>query len=155
MRKIINGLFRSGRLHANSFDHRDVRIEDIDGLLGVFDDGASDDYGNAYVQAKTYESDSAPRPGECSIQRHSTSVEDHTDDVSRGVFFQCCFLWLTDRISTAYDRRPEFLYFDPAGKKHKSRISGGDSIIFNPRKPHSLIFYGAECTLALRAVVRQ
>lgn len=155
MKKQINALFKSGRAEKNAFDHPDIALCEISGLQSEMDSMLINEEGFKFKQVRDFMYlDGAPKRGYVSIQRHSVSVEEHTDDVSTGVYFQCYVVSLRTVTETRYDNRPEFRYYDAQGRSNRTRIDEGYSIIFNPRRKHSLIFHGDECTLAIRSVER-
>ena len=87
------------------------------------------------------------------LQRHTASVDEHTDDVERpryfGLFVVASVPGSTNRRSRYYDNRSEFRYFNELGAKERTRLSVGDLLIFNPRRKHELIYFGDLVTLAL------
>ena len=89
------------------------------------------------------------------LQRHTASVDEHTDDVARGIYFG---VYAVGNVGEAgpyrrrYDTRVELRYYDHCGRKHKTRIGVRDCAVFNPRRPHELVFYGDFTTLALFSV---
>lgn len=82
------------------------------------------------------------------IQWHQASVEEHTDDVCMA-FFKMVVLGLKRAADTQFDIRPVFNYYDYHGKNRSMRLQAGDVVIFNPRKNHSMIYYGAEYMVAM------
>lgn len=88
------------------------------------------------------------------IQWHQASVEEHTDDVELALF-KLVVLGLKRAADTKFDTRPVFSYHDYSGKKHSERLNAGDVVIFNPRKKHSMAYYGAEYLVAMVDVYRK
>jgi hypothetical protein len=90
------------------------------------------------------------------FQCHDTSIDEHTDDVERGIYFQLMVVSLDECTGGKYrDKRPEIVYFGVDGKKNRTRLDVNTSIVFNPRKPHSVIYYRYKYTVAVRSVVLQ
>lgn len=88
------------------------------------------------------------------LQWHQASVEEHTDDVELALF-KLVVLGLKRAVDTQFDIRPVFSYYDYRGKKHSERLNAGDVVIFNPRKKHSMVYYGAEYLVAMVDVYRK
>lgn len=88
------------------------------------------------------------------IQWHQASVEEHTDDVELALF-KLVVLGLKRAADSQFDIRPVFSYYDYRGKKHSERLNSGDVVIFNPRKKHSMVYYGAEYIVAMVDVYRK
>jgi beta-galactosidase beta subunit len=53
-----------------------------------------------------------------------------------------------------YSSAGELTYFDSSGKKKTQELHVGEPLIFNPRKPHSLNYYGVEVKLIIFSVVK-
>jgi len=89
------------------------------------------------------------------LQTHSRSVEEHTDDVSSGVYFGLMPVKrrLKVRTSRPYETCTVFNFKLGRGRLQR-RLEVGDMTVFNPRAPHSLIYYGEETTLMLFCLVR-
>lgn len=92
------------------------------------------------------------------LQRHTASVDEHTDDVSKSRYFGMFVIETKQPTRSSlrgyYDTRSELRYFDPQGYKKRSRLSKGDLVMFNPRKNHELIYYGDLTTVALFDIKR-
>lgn len=98
------------------------------------------------------EFDSGVRVGKFELQTHSVSVHEHTDDVVSPSYFGIVVLNTTTRgIKYAYDSRATFTGYGVKGK-YKRELEFGRLMVFNPRKPHSLTYYGEVATLALFSV---
>lgn len=87
------------------------------------------------------------------LQRHTASVDGHTDDVTLGRYFGLFVIdakpQAASRRSRYFDNRSEFRYFNQSGSKERKRLDEGDLVIFNPRRSHELIYFGDLTTLAL------
>ena len=103
--------------------------------------------------------DTAPLPGDFEIQRHTASVDLHTDDVHRRCYFGLLVLECREKESSRYrryyDNRNELRYYDQFGKKMTKRLGAGEMLVFNPRKPHELIYFGDYTAFALFTVVKK
>lgn len=89
------------------------------------------------------------------FQWHRSSIEEHTDDIAPKTYFQVALIDVVRKVKSGYDTRPLFTFYDIDGKKQSSRLVPEDCVIFNPRRPHSMIYYGSEYVVALRTVVRK
>jgi len=92
--------------------------------------------------------------GHFELHRHNASVETHTDDVLAPVHFILAVIRSDApayRSDSRFDNRNEFSYYH-GRKKESKRLEPGDFVIFNPRRPHGLIFYGRRDTLLLASV---
>lgn len=94
-------------------------------------------------------------PGYIDFQLHDVSIEAHTDDVISGIYFQLVVLSLDDCGGSEYlEKRPTMSYFTPEGKKVTTKLDEGSSLVFNPRKLHSVVYYGYKYLVAIRSVVK-
>lgn len=99
--------------------------------------------------------------GAFELQRHTASVNEHTDDIVRSRFFGLYVIAtetpdnMTDRRRRYFDNRTELRYFTPGGTKVKQRLEAGTLLIFNPRRNHELVFYGYHTTYMIFDVVRK
>ena len=87
-------------------------------------------------------------PDMFSLQTHQMSVEEHTDPWGD---FGICFLSCRKLVRSGYSQLPVFNYRQ-GRKKVSKKLSIGDVVVFNPRLPHSLDYFGIEGTLALFSV---
>lgn len=87
------------------------------------------------------------------LQTHSRSVEEHTDDVERGVYFGLLPVSRRRRVYTSYESGT-WLHFQLGRKRLRRRMEVGELVIFNPRAPHALVYYGEETTFMLFVLVR-
>lgn len=100
-------------------------------------------------------------PGIFELQRHNASVRPHEDDVPRGLYLALCVckseeperctLWQREM----GDTDNVFEFFNPGGRKCAAILYPGTVYIFNPRRTHSITFYGNRDTLALVTVKRK
>jgi len=98
--------------------------------------------------------DSAIPGGFFEIQWHDHSVSEHDDDVCSPCFF-CVMPFQFRKITKSYySAMPELVYFGADRKKKSSKLESGEAIIFNPRKPHSLNYFGIEVKLIIFSVVK-
>ena len=90
--------------------------------------------------------------GSFDLQRHTASVDEHTDDVKAGCYFGLFVLKRNVEFWKGrqwYDCRSELRFVSPTGTKDRHRLNLYDLVLFNPRRNHELIFYGDHVTLAL------
>jgi len=86
--------------------------------------------------------------GKFNIQKHNSSVEEHIDDA-------CLFGILV--LETVYTTIPTLannvcapaLHYYIGRTKKAERLKTGDVVVFNPKRPHSLIHYGNSPTMLL------
>ena len=98
------------------------------------------------------EFESGVRAGKFELQTHSVSVREHTDDVVSPSYFGIVVLNTTTRgIKYSYDSLATFTGYGVRGK-YTRELEVGRLMVFNPRKPHSLSYYGEVVTLALYSV---
>ena len=87
------------------------------------------------------------------LQRHTASVDEHTDDVLRGRYFGLYVVdtqrSITSRRGRYFDTRSEFRHINQFGGRERTRLSKGDLLVFNPRLKHELIYFGNLTTVAL------
>jgi hypothetical protein len=96
--------------------------------------------------------DAAIPGGFFEIQWHDHSVEEHSDDVVVPTFF-CVIPFEVNKVSKSkFTQSPRLTYFDGDGKKRQTRINESELIIFNPRKKHSLDYYGLDAKLIIFSV---
>lgn len=92
-------------------------------------------------------------PGKFELQTHTVSVHEHTDDVGAPWYFGLVVLNTTTRgVKYSYDSIARFTGYGRRGK-YTRELTVGRLMAFNPRKPHSLTFYGEVPTIALFSVV--
>lgn len=100
-------------------------------------------------------------PGMFELQRHNASVRPHEDDVPRGLYFALCVCNSeqperdTLRSKEMGDAENEFAFYGPNGRKSLVELWPGVVYVFNPRRTHSITFYGNRDTLALATVQRK
>lgn len=95
----------------------------------------------------------AVRARKFELQTHARSVEEHTDDVERGVYFGLLPVSRRRRVHTSHESGT-WLNFQLGRKRLQRRMGVGELIVFNPRAPHSLVYYGEETTFMLFVLVR-
>lgn len=96
--------------------------------------------------------DSGILAGRFELQTHSVSVREHVDYVGAPSFFAAVVLKSDDRgLRRAYDPTAEFIGYGKS-RKYSASLLPGTVFVFNPRKPHSLVYYGDAVTLALVGV---
>ena len=88
------------------------------------------------------------------LQRHTASVDEHTDDVSKGRYFGLYVLkangaGVSSRRSKYFDTRTELRYIDQFKSKQRTRLDQGTLLVFNPRMKHELIHFGDLTLFAL------
>ncbi len=89
-------------------------------------------------------------PESFELQTHTISVHEHTDSV-RDFEFGIYVLKCLPVVRTAYESRTQFTFYR---ERHKSIrfLNEGDCITFNPRKPHSMTYFGDAATFMLFSV---
>jgi hypothetical protein len=96
--------------------------------------------------------DAAIPGGFFEIQWHDHSVEEHSDDVVAPAFF-CVIPFAVNKVSKSkFTQSPKLTYFGGDGKKKSTRMDESELIIFNPRKKHSLDYYGLDVKLIIFSV---
>lgn len=88
------------------------------------------------------------------LQRHTASVDEHTDDVTKGRYLGLYVVStkpspFATRRTRYFDSRAELRYTNQYGVKVRTRLSTGTVLVFNPRMKHELINYGDLTTFAL------
>ena len=92
------------------------------------------------------------------LQRHTASVEPHTDELRKGRYFA---LFTAQNRTVPYQKQfgryfyestNELRYYDESGKKQSTKLLENTLLVFNPNKQHELIFYGDYSTLMLFTV---
>lgn len=93
-------------------------------------------------------------PGYFELQRHTSSVDEHTDDLEKGVYFGLFVVKSSRPVKSrrGYSTESELRYFDAYGAKTRYSLLPGHVIVFNPRREHELIYYGEKTTFALFCV---
>lgn len=116
-------------------------------------------YGFKLVEGET--GGVAVPPGMFELQRHNASVRPHEDDVPRGLYFALCVCNSEEPERDTLRHREmggtdnEFEFFNPSGRKCTAILHPGTVCIFNPRRTHSVTYYGNRDTLALVTVQRK
>lgn len=95
------------------------------------------------------------RSGNFELQTHSRSVETHTDDLNKRLVFGLYPVKSKLVVHDYYDSRTALNYWLGKRKHTDRRMEVGELIIFNPRRPHSLIYYGEETTFMLFTMSRK
>jgi hypothetical protein len=104
------------------------------------------------IQNQSRHFDAAIPGGFFEIQWHDHSVEEHSDDVVAPTFF-CVIPFAVNRVSKSkFTQTPKLTYFGGDGKKKQTRMDESELIIFNPRKNHSLDYYGRDVKLIIFSV---
>jgi hypothetical protein len=104
------------------------------------------------IQNQSRHFDAAIPGGFFEIQWHDHSVEEHSDDVVAPTFF-CAIPFEVDKVSKSkFTQSPKLTYFGGDGKKKSTRMDESELIIFNPRKKHSLDYYGRDVKLIIFSV---
>lgn len=93
--------------------------------------------------------------GTFEVQLHDHSVESHTDKVSRRIFFGIKVLEIKELSKSVYSDLPKFNYYSPDGMALSTYLAEDEGVlIFNPRRKHSLEYFGKSVKLALFSVVK-
>ena len=75
-------------------------------------------------------------------------VEEHIDDACLFWILVLEMVYTTIPTLAGYDRYPALHYYIGRSKMAK-RLKIGDVVVFNPKRPHSLIHYGNSPTMLL------
>lgn len=86
--------------------------------------------------------------GKFNIQKHNSSVEEHVDDACLFGIFVLEIVYTTIPTLAGYDRYPALHYYIGRSKMVE-RLRIGNVVVFNPKRPHSLIHYGNSPTMLL------
>ena len=86
--------------------------------------------------------------GKFNIQKHNSSVEEHIDDACLFGIFVLEIVYTTIPTLAGYDRYPALNYYIGRSKMVE-RLKIGNVVVFNPKRPHSLIHYGNSPTMLL------
>ena len=86
--------------------------------------------------------------GKFNIQKHNSSVEEHVDDACLFGIFVLEIVYTTIPTLAGYDRYPALHYYIGRSKMVE-RLKIGDVVVFNPKRPHSLVHYGNSPTMLL------
>ena len=86
--------------------------------------------------------------GKFNIQKHNSSVEEHIDDACLFGIFVLEMVYTTIPTLAGYDRYPALHYYIGRSKMVE-RLKIGNVVVFNPKRPHSLIHYGNSPTMLL------
>lgn len=86
--------------------------------------------------------------GKFNIQKHNSSVEEHIDDACLfGILvLEMVYTTIPTLANNVCD--PALHYYIGRTKKAE-RLKTGDVVVFNPKRPHSLIHYGNSPTMLL------
>jgi hypothetical protein len=152
----VKDLFNSGRLHTNEFTNVEYPSSDFPLIWEEMNMRLEYPFEAPKSTDKKFLARSLSiTPEYIDFQCHDTSIEEHTDDVMKGVYFQLMVMSLDDCTGSKYhDKHPVFTYYAPDGKKCSTRLGYDCSIVFNPRKLHSVVYYGYKYTVAVRSVVK-
>jgi hypothetical protein len=102
-------------------------------------------------KTKTIRDVSIPE-GYFEFQKHTVSIESHTDDVANSTFMAMLVVDLQSCVKSRYDKRPLFTYFDHDNKKQSRRLDTDTLVVFNPRKNHQMMYFGYNYTVLLFSV---
>lgn len=106
----------------------------------------------------SYGKDKSVPVGFFELQRHTASVEPHTDELSKGRYF-ALFTAQNKTLPNQkqfgryfYESTNELRYYDENGKRQSTKLLEHTLLVFNPNKQHEMIFYGDYSTLLLFTV---
>lgn len=94
------------------------------------------------------------RPRTFELQTHQRSVARHKDDVDTGVFFGLMPVRSRCVIESKLFESRTLFSFRLGRQAVEKRMEPGRLIVFNPRTPHSLTYFGEETTFMLFTLVR-
>jgi hypothetical protein len=151
----IKSLFTKGKMSKDCFENYPVKATDYPNLVKAMDAALLLNQTTAPLQPITSPpSGSEVGKGMIEFQWHRASIDEHTDDVEEGVFFQMYVVDLFYKIDTLSDKRPHFSCYNSYKEKMTSRLEKYSSVIFMPRYEHSMVYYGAEYLVAIRSVCK-
>ena len=151
----VKDLFNSGELCSNEFTNAEHLGSDYPLIWKEMDELLDFGFVAAPHGYKSSRLGVGITPGYIDFQQHNVSIGEHTDDVDKKFHFQLTVVLLDEcGGSKFYDRYPLISYYGGDGIKHTTRLDLNTSIVFNPRKPHSVVYYGYKYTVAVRAVIK-
>ena len=139
--------------NINDFNGIPHEIKSVPGLQKMIDEYLGEDDDLTILSGKI-QGVGVPE-GRFVLQKHDISIEPHTDDVDVGLYF-CMYVLATERSTigdTLYARDPSFSYVDAiTNRKMEIPLHPGTFVAFNPRKKHSVVYYGYSYTVMLFTV---
>lgn len=151
----IGSLFNNQHAELNNFNNGDFHWLEFPDLWKHMNKEIPDDFEPIKTAKCRYGFDIAPH---CiDVQRHNRSIQPHTDGIDAPTFFQLVLVQLSGlKVKDKFfEYEPVFHYYDETGKKKETTLKVGDSVLFNPRKTHSMIYYGATYTVGMRSVTKK
>lgn len=154
-------MFRNGDIALNDFMSKAIHRDEMPELWSELDNELAAWVVNTQkplkpVDALKIDIDSGIRPQKMEFQCHTISVAEHIDDVQAGIFFQIYVISTTPMVPDGTPGiSPALLsYIDDQGRRRTARMIEGTSAILNPRRTHSMTYYGHSPLIALRSVIR-
>lgn len=93
--------------------------------------------------------------GQFELQTHERSVNPHTDLVPKGEYFGLYPVGGKVLVKdSTYEYSTELTFYEDQRKETKKLVTG-ELIIFNPRKLHSLTYYGEATTFMLFSIYKR
>jgi hypothetical protein len=149
----IKSLFAKGKMRKDYFENYPVKATDYPNLTKAMDAALLLNQTTAHLKSITSSpSGSEVGKGMIEFQWHRASIDEHTDDVDKEVFFQMYVVDIIFKIDTLSDKRPYFQCYNSDKEKMTCRLEKYSSVIFAPRYEHSIVYYGAEYLVAIRSV---
>lgn len=163
---VIRG-FKSAEYQHNAFINKESSKLEIPAIWQRMDDALAgyldETYGSSARRLVPLQAthrrasflDSGMRADSVDFQFHTISVDAHTDDVQAGRFFQVYVLseTLVCEPGTQGLNSSKLVYYDERGKQCSAYLPEGSSVVINPRRSHSLTYFGLSPLLALRTLV--
>jgi hypothetical protein len=151
----IEPLFTTGKLSKDCFENYPVEAVDYPNLTKAMDTALLLNQTTANLKPiASPPSGAEVGKGRIEFQWHRASIDEHTDDVDRDVFFQMYVVDLINKIDSYSDKRPQFSCYNSDKEKMTCRLDKHSTVIFMPRLEHSMIYYGAEYLVAIRSVYK-
>lgn len=149
--KAANSYFKSNPYEINGFDSNGIplsRFKEFDNLEETLNfHGVTLNSPKKFYEKYGYRVQIGSQ--QFQLQRHNVSIEEHTDDTSKGLLFAFKVISTRIKSKTRYDERAIFSYTNVDNQKVNCKLTKGDIVVFNPKKNHSLTYFGEEVTLAL------
>jgi hypothetical protein len=152
--RAIGSLFSNQLAEINNFNNGYIHWSEFPDLWRHMDKTLPQNFESIKIGNNQYGINISPH---CiDVQRHDRSIQPHTDRIDAPTIFQLVVVQLSHvKDGKFFNCEPVFHYYDETGKKKQTALKVGDSVLFNPRKPHSMIYYGATYTVGMRSVTKK
>ena len=151
----VKSLFGKGLMSKDSFENYPVKAIDYPVLTKMMDKSLLMHPSTSNLKPITNPPSGAEvGMGMIEFQWHRSSIDKHTDDVAKDVFFQMFVLDIINKIDSYSDKRPYFSCYNSNKQLITTRLEKHSTVVFAPRLEHSMVYYGAEYLVAIRSVVK-